>query len=673
MKRTRSSTKDGAIPSTSAKKVGSSTVTNVNKAVDTTTTQPKSKKLVKMVQKVGKAANKTSITKSTKKNASIKPKKIISSNSKPIEAATGSSAERSNVNTRSTIDKQSQKQMYQEHAHFTENDQQFSMVVSANEAPLAGNFDDSDEEIDFPLQGHSHRGEMSSQSEANCESDNCPSTDPDEDDDDYSDGGNDSDSVKIRPLTKADRIRQMEELDNEMTEKLTELRDLMESGGMTKATKFMQENFLGSPVAQMKPKATPSKGTQQRHQQKETLSGNWYGNYFGEVVGKNYNENHGLAILNSPIHSKSVETIYRNAVKKRMSSSSEEGINISDKTMNLITDEEAFQPDYEDVAMGEPQQTLQMDDVQPGLSRDREPLASNSRPGDLPPEISQLTPEQKAEKLVIDAENAKAHIFPNPGNVANQLTFNRVSNTPTIAAMDEDYLVIGVHVDDTMQGKIIKGEYIDFGKLLPHDRILSEEDNRLELVIKNGKTYWMPIAETTAINNFSRWEQTFRIYSNIYTRQFPHRSSELIQYNHIIHTIAGIYTWDNVYSYDKEFRLHLSKHPARSWSVILQQAWSMKLCDRINRSDSHAQNSGGGYQGKSDSRQRQHSLIPEPCKRFNPGKCPFVPKCKYEHQCAYEPCGKFGHSILNCRKLLADREKTNMKRDTTVAVVQPKD
>ena len=45
--------------------------------------------------------------------------------------------------------------------------------------------------------------------------------------------------------------------------------------------------------------------------------------------------------------------------------------------------------------------------------------------------------------------------------------------------------------------------------------------------------------------------------------------------------MAGMYTWDNVYSYDQEYRIDLSKHPGRSWAVILKQAWSLKLRDRI--------------------------------------------------------------------------------------------
>ena len=138
-----------------------------------------------------------------------------------------------------------------------------------------------------------------------------------------------------------------------------------------------------------------------------------------------------------------------------------------------------------------------------------------------------------------------------------------------------------------------------------------------------------------------------RIYSNIYTKAHPQKASELIQYNHIISTIALTYTWENVYSYDKEFRMHLSKHANRSWAIILQQAWTMRLRDRIKNdhtglSPQYANKSGNGRNV-------------EPCRRFNRGKCNFEASCK--HRCSY--CGKFGHGFFNCRKAAADKEKSS--------------
>ena len=146
--------------------------------------------------------------------------------------------------------------------------------------------------------------------------------------------------------------------------------------------------------------------------------------------------------------------------------------------------------------------------------------------------------------MVLDAESAKASMLPNPPGKQTEL-IEKVDGIQQgyhfIAQMDEDYLVVGSNIEESLQSKIIKGEYVDFSKLLSKDKILSEEDGRLELIIRNGKTFWVPVNEGLTISNFSRWEQAFRVFSNIYTRAHPYKSSELIQYNHIIHSISSQY------------------------------------------------------------------------------------------------------------------------------------
>ena len=74
------------------------------------------------------------------------------------------------------------------------------------------------------------------------------------------------------------------------------------------------------------------------------------------------------------------------------------------------------------------------------------------------------------------------------------------------------------------------------------------------LVIKGGQTFFVPVAdcELMEITNFSRWEQAFRIFSNIFTGEHPKKATELTQYNHVIYTASLTYAWENVYLYDKE-------------------------------------------------------------------------------------------------------------------------
>ena len=109
--------------------------------------------------------------------------------------------------------------------------------------------------------------------------------------------------------------------------------------------------------------------------------------------------------------------------------------------------------------------------------------------------------------------------------------------------IDDDFLVVAAHVDPTTCDKIVKGEYVDFAKLIPRDRIASEDNHRMEMVNRGGHSYWVPVAdrEKTDINSIFRWDQAFRVFSNIYSRCHPHRAAELLEYSHVVHELAYTY------------------------------------------------------------------------------------------------------------------------------------
>ena len=148
----------------------------------------------------------------------------------------------------------------------------------------------------------------------------------------------------------------------------------------------------------------------------------------------------------------------------------------------------------------------------------------------------------------------------------------------TIASMDQDYQMIDSHIDINLRKKILSYDYIDFSKLIPNSKTGGDDDfgQRLEIINKNGVSFLVPVTdkEKISINSYSKWEIAFRVYSNVLTAKFSHKSTELLQYNHCIHNASTTFVWDNVYAYDKEFRRHISRYPSRSWAVILQQAWS---------------------------------------------------------------------------------------------------
>ena len=232
------------------------------------------------------------------------------------------------------------------------------------------------------------------------------------------------------------------------------------------------------------------------------------------------------------------------------------------------------------------------------------------------------TAKERADNIIRESEVAKIRILSTPGNKTRLLVNNdcndhffRNTVMQNSSCMDENYLVISGHIDTSLREKIIKGDYVDFAKLLPKEKpIPGQDEQRLEIVNRGGQTFFVPAERDVGITNFHRWEQAFRIYSNIYTCEYPDRAAELIQYNHVIFTASSTYQWNNVYTYDREFRTHLSYFLERSWAIILQQAWSMHLKDRISP--------GGFLYGRGGEGHMRHKK--EACKHFNKGLCTAV-------------------------------------------------
>ena len=128
----------------------------------------------------------------------------------------------------------------------------------------------------------------------------------------------------------------------------------------------------------------------------------------------------------------------------------------------------------------------QVEVVQPGIE-----ATGRDRPN------VEVTAEEWAAQLIKEAELSKARIFDLPGKSTKNLDLHGVVKDLSAdllhsVVVDENYRAIGTHVDQSMRQKIIKGEYIDFSKLIPRDRVLSEDDTRIHLVVKDGKIFPIP-------------------------------------------------------------------------------------------------------------------------------------------------------------------------------------
>ena len=96
-------------------------------------------------------------------------------------------------------------------------------------------------------------------------------------------------------------------------------------------------------------------------------------------------------------------------------------------------------------------------------------------------------------------------------------------------------------------------------------------------------------------------------------------------------------------------------HPDLSWAIILQQAWSIRLRDRLSYSDSHTSGSHSNATNSYQNTFHKGGKSNDYCRRFNKGKCNLGKECAFKHRCSY--CGKFGHGVIVCRKLIFDKEK----------------
>ena len=82
--------------------------------------------------------------------------------------------------------------------------------------------------------------------------------------------------------------------------------------------------------------------------------------------------------------------------------------------------------------------------------------------------------------------------------------------------VDDNYTIVGAHLETSLKDKICKGEYVDFARLLPRER-QAYDDHRLELVNHGGQTFFVPASDREGNNSISslhRLEQAFRVFSN---------------------------------------------------------------------------------------------------------------------------------------------------------------
>ena len=327
---------------------------------------------------------------------------------------------------------------------------------------------------------------------------------------------------------------QIRRIDSEMLKKTTELHGIMTSEGMTESAAMLSKCAL-----EIEGK---SGGSHQHHGNAMAEGMNFNTNATDRnKSGKSRlfrNGNNTINVNEMEFHrvnfgheqmTRSDDTIYESAVKGWGSSSSEDDFHLNssdevtaDKQVEfLITEcrektQEQLEGQRDTRGYCEYDDDIECGYVVPPSPRGQR--GSQQRQEGTPPQPSTSTgqcrssvprelraPEDKVQDMIQQAKNSKGRLFSTPGRKVNDLN---CLLSPSVV-VDEGYFVVGAHLDENTISKIEKGEYVDFGKLLPKDKIAIEEDCRFEMIIRNGKTFWTPASNSMAINSFARWEQAF--------------------------------------------------------------------------------------------------------------------------------------------------------------------
>ena len=160
------------------------------------------------------------------------------------------------------------------------------------------------------------------------------------------------------------------------------------------------------------------------------------------------------------------QTNESNSINKRNSSSSDEPLDTSDEIDKLGVDELTLNHEYSSTLeqhhrddrrghqgkLSQPRPSYVNDGARLHCSRDRPDY--NRRP-ETPPQLN------RREQLMREGESNKVHIMEVPGN--------EIHVPLTTSVLDEDYLIVGNHVEEMLKKKIANGEYVDFAKLIPKD------------------------------------------------------------------------------------------------------------------------------------------------------------------------------------------------------------
>ena len=108
--------------------------------------------------------------------------------------------------------------------------------------------------------------------------------------------------------------------------------------------------------------------------------------------------------------------------------------------------------------------------------------------------------------MIVQAEQYRVIVNMTPGEHANaidntnaHLKDPELLPTSFLPDIDDEFSHIAYHIDETLHGKIERGEYVDLEKLLPKSRH-NGNDDKMDLVFHDGYSYFVPAQNDNKIN-----------------------------------------------------------------------------------------------------------------------------------------------------------------------------
>lgn len=219
-------------------------------------------------------------------------------------------------------------------------------------------------------------------------------------------------------------------------------------------------------------------------------------------------------------------------------------------------------------------------------------------------------------------------------------------------------------LDQSLEDKIRRGEYIDFALLLP-DNLYQSQTPEIQLRLDDsssgpmGSPVTMVRKKKPVIDTFPKWLDAYMAYMIVLVSAYPRRALELIKYQQIISRAVTKFKGLAWLSYDQQFRRRAAYNLSLRWDKVDLELWTVTFAGlakphcNVCSSPYHAEDVCPSADLNRRPRRPQTVCFdfnkPSGCRRRN---------CSYPHVC--RRCHSTNHAAPDCPQ----QQPNNASRST---------